>query len=160
MIRYPMQFHGFRVYNATATGYLRGDDPQQTASRIEVRSARHQPIVHETARPRKRIQEGPFIRMCWPRCMYLSRIEQENRARWQNMGRSLAVTPHRAPFDDSYRWNGMKVMCKFILPIRTSKQFSTAESAMLPDTSTFIPAGGPRTMVPVDMGVVCVHDSR
>jgi aconitate hydratase len=32
MIRYPTQFHEFRVYDATATGYLRADDRWQTRS--------------------------------------------------------------------------------------------------------------------------------
>ncbi len=54
----------------------------------------------------------------------------------------------------------MKVMRKFILPIRTLKQFGTVEGAMPPDTSTLIPSDWPRTVVPVDVGIIFVHDSR
>src|ERR1700680_132775 len=98
--------------------------------------------------------------MCRPRCVHLSRIQQENRARRENVGRSPAVKTHRSPFNHSYRWNGMKVMCKFILPIRTLKKFGAAQSAMPPDTGALILTDGPGTMLPEDMGVLIVSDSR
>jgi hypothetical protein len=104
--------------------------------------------------------ETPFERICRPRCMHLSRIQQKNRARRENVARFPAITIHRAAFDDSYRRNGMKMTRKFILSIGTLKQFGAAECAMPPDASTLIPADGSLAMVLLNAGIVLVQDSR
>ena len=104
--------------------------------------------------------ETPLERICRPRCMHLSRIQQKNRARREKVARFPAITIHRAPFDDSYRRNGMKMTRKFILSIGTLKQFGAVESAMPPDTGALIPADGSLAMVQVNAGIVLVQDSR
>jgi len=50
-------------------------------------------------------------------------------------------------------------MRKFILPRKTLKQFGALQSAMPPETSTPIPADGPRAVVLMDVGLGIVHSS-
>jgi hypothetical protein len=50
-------------------------------------------------------------------------------------------------------------MRKFILPRETLEQFVALQSAMPPETSTLIPADGPRTVDLMNVGPGIVHYS-